>query len=441
MAAARRLNRLAALVRERAELPEGPLVVALSGGADSAVCAWTAVESGAPVRAVHVHHGSAASDRLAAAAEAVADRLGIELDTVAVDVAPGPSPEGRMRHARYQALEERRRPGEWVLTGHTRDDQAETVLAHLLRGSGPRGLAGIPARRHPFARPLLGVSRSTIRELATLLGLPFVDDPANEDPSHLRNRIRAELIPVIEARIAPGARRTLARTAELLRAEVQVWEERLRRLPFTEGVSSVRLPAGVVKALGPAAASEAVRELVARAGAEYPLAARDVQRILALVRSGGGSLDLAGGLQARVGGPWLEIGSKAAREDESPPTPLRPGFAVRWGRWRFDARVGEPPRPFPLSPWTLAVPVPDGDLTVRRVRPDDRIRLGYGSKRAFDALAEAGVPRHERSRWPVLETTDGILWIPGVRRAAGSSRDDTGGYLSVVVSEEERWSG
>ncbi len=441
MAATRRLRRLSSLVADVAELPDGPLLVALSGGADSAVCGWVAARSGAAVRAVHVHHGLPASDRLAEAAEAVAGHLGVPFEVVAVDVGPGASPEGRARAARYRALEERRRPDEWVLTGHTRDDQAETVLHHLLRGSGPRGLAGIPSRRPPFARPLLGVPRAVTRELATLLGLPFMDDPANDDPAHLRNRIRSELLPAIEARIAPGARRTLARTAELLREEVEAWEGRLRRLPFDRHGSAARLPRGVVRALDRTVAAEAVRALVAHAGAEYPLPAREVTRILGLVDAGSGSLELAGGLKARLDGPWLEVSFDFADDVEATTAALRPGRTIRWGRWRFDARIGEPPRPFPLSPWTLTIPAPGGETRVRRVRAGDRIALGHGSKRVLDALAEAGVPPWERPGWPVLETGGRILWIPGVRRAAGSLREDADGYLSVIVSEEERWTG
>ncbi len=440
MATTRRLNALGSLVRARLDLPPGPAAVALSGGADSAVCAWAALQEGGPVRALHVHHGYPASDTLAEAAEAVAERLGIELRVLRVEVAPGSSPEGRARAARYRALAAARRGEEWILTGHTRDDQAETVLAHLLRGSGPTGLAGIPPRRPPFARPLLAVPRDVTRELAVLLGLAFVDDPANADPRHLRNRIRSEVLPFLEADVAPGARRTLARTANLLREEVTAREERMARLPFDRHRGWVRLPRGVLKALGAAEATAALRELVARAGADYPPSAAEIGRMLDLVASGRGSVPLAGGLEARTAGPWVEVGVPGA--DVSPAARrMRPGHPLRWGRWRFDPRVGNRPRVFSLSPWELTIPAPaDIDLVVRPPRPGDRIRLARGSKRVADALAEAGVSPWERATWPVVEAAGRLVWIPGVRRAAGSPPAPGDRYLSVIVSEEDPWS-
>lgn len=440
MAASRRLRALGSLVRDRFDLPPGPVAVALSGGADSAVCAWAAVEEGVRVRAIHVHHGYPASDRLEEAATAIAERLGVDLEVLRVQVAPGSSPEGRARAARYRALTAARRPGEWILTGHTQDDQAETVLAHLLRGSGPTGLAGIPPRRPPFARPLLRVARCVTRELAVMARLPFFDDPANTDRRHLRNRIRAELLPFIEGDIAPGARRTLARTAELLRAEVETWEDRVARLPFDRRRGWWRLPRGVLRALPPAESALALRELVARAGAEYPPAADEIAGVLGLAVAGHGTLPLSGGLQARAAGPWLEVG--APTDDPELPRPLRirAGRGARWGRWRFDVRVRDRPRVFPLSPWELTIPAsPDAEVVVRRSRPDDRIALTRGSKNVADALAEVGIPPWEREGWPVVEAAGRVVWIPGVRRRAGSLGVGEGRYLSVIVSEEGPW--
>ncbi|HEX5672407.1 MAG TPA: tRNA lysidine(34) synthetase TilS, partial [Acidimicrobiia bacterium] len=213
MVGTRRLNQLTESVKEAADFPPPPFVVALSGGADSAACAWIAALLG-PTRAIHVHHGLAASDLMAAAARSVAHALGIEVDVVHIEVVPWS--EGRARKLRYEALLGGLVEGEWVLTGHTADDQAETVFANLLRGAGVEGLTGIPSRRPPLARPLLGVDRSTTRELATLASLKWTDDPTNLDLGPLRNRLRLRLLPQMEAEYNLSFRQHLVDVAATL---------------------------------------------------------------------------------------------------------------------------------------------------------------------------------------------------------------------------------
>ena len=124
------------------------VVIALSGGPDSAAVAALAREAGICTRAVHVDHGLPASPAMRAAAIAVAEKLGIQLEVV--EVRPAGTSETELRAARYEALLEHVGPNETIVTGHTSDDQAETVLMNLFRGAGPRGLAGIPARRGQF---------------------------------------------------------------------------------------------------------------------------------------------------------------------------------------------------------------------------------------------------------------------------------------------------
>ena len=124
-----------------------------------------------PVRAVHVHHGLAASDALEQAARAIAADLAIPIEVGAVDARAIHRERGP--HRSLPGLAGGLGEGEWILTAHTADDQAETVLANLLRGAGVDGLAGIPARRGRIARPLLDMTRSETRELATLAGLPW----------------------------------------------------------------------------------------------------------------------------------------------------------------------------------------------------------------------------------------------------------------------------
>src|SRR5512137_2006852 len=210
--------------RRRALLGAGDrLLVALSGGADSTALLGALAElrdAGElkEVLALHVDHGlRAGSARDADACAAVCARLGVELRRAKVLVAPG-NVQSAARKVRYAAL--RREAilagSTLVATGHTRDDQAETVLLRLLRGSGARGLAGIPPRRGTIVRPLIDRSRAEILAYLEDRELPHVEDPSNATPRFLRNRVRAEVLPVLRS-LAPHAARALARAADLLR--------------------------------------------------------------------------------------------------------------------------------------------------------------------------------------------------------------------------------
>jgi tRNA(Ile)-lysidine synthase len=212
----------------------GPVLVACSGGADSlalaAAAAFVAPRIGVPVGLVTVDHGlQAGSDRRAADVAAWADAAGlapVEIATVDVAGRPG-GPEAAAREARYGALTDAgRRHGASVLLGHTRDDQAETVLLALARGSGPRGLAGMPARRDcagvALLRPLLDVSRADTRAACAAQGLAPWADPHNTDDRYARARVRADALPALVAALGPAVVDNLARTASLLAADAEV---------------------------------------------------------------------------------------------------------------------------------------------------------------------------------------------------------------------------
>jgi tRNA(Ile)-lysidine synthase len=143
--------------------------------------------------------------------------LGCEpVDVVAVDVGPGSGPEAAARTARYAALNAAARSGDAVvLLGHTRDDQAETVLLGLVRGSGVRSLAGMAAVTGCFRRPLLGLTRDQTRQTCRALGLSVWEDPHNADPRYLRVRVRRQVLPLLEEALGPGVAAALARTARL----------------------------------------------------------------------------------------------------------------------------------------------------------------------------------------------------------------------------------
>jgi tRNA(Ile)-lysidine synthase len=208
-----------------ADLEPGQRVaVACSGGADSIALAAAAVFESRPAgwlisAAVVDHQLQTGSGRVAAD---VRDRLlalgcdPVEILTVAVGAGAGP--EGAARTARYEALTAYADDLDAVvLLGHTLDDQAETVLLGLGRGSGLRSLAGMAPVRARFRRPLLGVSRGVTRSACEAMGLPVWEDPHNFDPRFARVRVRQEVLPVLERNLGPGVAQALARTAELAR--------------------------------------------------------------------------------------------------------------------------------------------------------------------------------------------------------------------------------
>jgi tRNA(Ile)-lysidine synthase len=208
------------------------VLVACSGGADSLALATAAgfVASRAGLRAglVTVDHGlQEGSAERAKAVASWARSAGFDpVEVLSVDVSGRPGgPEAAAREARYEALlaAARRLDAAAVLLGHTRDDQAETVLLALARGAGPRGLAGMPARRDvegvALLRPLLGVSREQTRQACAELGLRPWDDPHNADPAYARSRVRATALPALVAALGPDVVPNLARTAALVAAD------------------------------------------------------------------------------------------------------------------------------------------------------------------------------------------------------------------------------
>ncbi|MGU3432902.1 tRNA lysidine(34) synthetase TilS [Actinomycetes bacterium M1A6_2h] len=199
------------------------VVVALSGGADSLALTAAAVSEVSTVRAVVVDHGlQANSDRVAASAAEQAVRFGCsaaEVVTVEVDGSGGP--EAAARRSRYAALD-RARSGAPVLLGHTLDDQAETVLLGLGRGSGPRSIRGMASYDPPWGRPLLGVRRERTHTACAELGVQPWEDPHNADPAYTRVRIRREVLPLLDDVLAGGVAEALARTAEQLREDGEI---------------------------------------------------------------------------------------------------------------------------------------------------------------------------------------------------------------------------
>lgn len=224
----------------RAALPEsGPVIVALSGGADSlaltAATTFEAEKAGIAVVAVVIDHAlQEQSDAVAQRAAAQARNLGADAEVRRVQVDPQhpDGPEAAAREARYRALRAVAidRNATAVLLGHTLDDQAETVLLGLARGSGAASLQGMSPDRSDedglcWLRPLLAVRRTTTRACCTASGVEMWDDPHNLDPRYARVRVRQSVLPVLEAELGPGIAEALARTAEQLREDAEAFDE------------------------------------------------------------------------------------------------------------------------------------------------------------------------------------------------------------------------
>ncbi|MDX6203214.1 MAG: tRNA(Ile)-lysidine synthase [Frankiales bacterium] len=265
----------------------GTVLVAVSGGADSlallSAAAFEAPRLGLRLVAVTVDHGlQAGSAEQAAATLAQATTLGVEAEVAVVAVAGAGGPEAAARTARYEALHSAaaRLAASGILLGHTLDDQAETVLLGLARGSGARSLAGMPAAAGLLRRPLLGLRRQQTLDACAAQGLTPWQDPMNDDPAYTRVRVRAQVLPALEAAIGPGVAEALARTAEQLGQDtdaLDAWAERVLveatdelgglsvevLLPLPAAIRSRVLRAAALRAGAPAGSLTAahVREL------------------------------------------------------------------------------------------------------------------------------------------------------------------------------------
>lgn len=261
--------------------PGSSVTVAVSGGADSLCLLVLARASGAQVTAVHVDHGLRPGS--AAEADLVRDaaiRCGAAFRAEAVAVAAGPNLEARARAARYAVL-----PAD-VLTGHTADDRAETVLLHLLRGAGPAGLSGI--ERGP-RRPLLDLRRADTEALCRAVGLVPFEDPSNEDPSFLRNRVRHELMPLLADLGARDPVPLLVREADLFAGVDDLLVSLAADVDATCAAALV--------AAAPPVAGAAIRGWLRDAGVGdgYGVDAASVGRVLAVARGEQVATQVAGG--------------------------------------------------------------------------------------------------------------------------------------------------
>jgi tRNA(Ile)-lysidine synthase len=243
---------------------------------------------------VHVHHGLRDSaDHDADVARVIAARLGAEFRSVHVDVHDGPNLEARARQARREAL------GPDAMTGHTADDQAETLLLALLRGAGATGLGAInPGHRHP----ILALRRSETRSLCAQLDLIVAEDPTNNDPRFRRNRIRHEVLPLLNDVAERDVTVLLARTADLLRADEQFLDELAAAIDPTDAAALTAAPT----VLG----ARAIRQWLEHEG--YPPDADTVRRVLAVAKGDARACELVGGRRVERRGNRVHLDTTQA---------------------------------------------------------------------------------------------------------------------------------
>ncbi len=454
-----------------------PVIIGVSGGADSRCLLDICVRLGyAPVVAHLDHAIRKESQEEVRFVRDLAQEAGLEFVTQRVSVPSLAarqrlSVEAAARHARYQFMfgEAEVRGAAAVLVAHTADDQAETVLLHLLRGSGVAGLQGMRARTilpgwHasiPLARPLLGIWGEQTRAYCAERGLTWIEDPSNTDPKHLRNRVRHELIPILET-YNPAMRKSLWRLAVAARGEVALAERayaeieqdlvsreepeamRLNQealLPFDPAVrrSLIFRILGQMSVSGPWVDLETVERVVDFGARSEGSIQQDLGHGLRLRRDGGDILLERKDRQAPTSDQWLQVLSPE-------PTPLPvPGSVPLKNGWRLvslkapAATVGGPGTAGSVPRFWAEVDADrlTGRLIVRPRREGDRIRpLGMAgrSQKVSDVMINAKMPREARDSWPLVAAGEEIVWIPGYRLGDGfRTSGETRGIIRFVI--------
>lgn len=465
------LDRVEAFVDRHSMLkPKARVIVACSGGPDS-TCLLHLLSCGLKSLqldciAVYVDHGlRAETDRERDYVQELARRLGVGFRTQAIDVKGeirrrGGSTQDTARTLRYEALQKiaQETGADCIAVGHTRSDQAETVLLQLLRGAGTRGLAGIAPifslSDVPIIRPLLVLGREEIEDYCERFELAPVTDPSNKDRRYMRNRLRHELLPLLKD-FQPRLEERLAEAADILGVEDTYMEREASRLADqllvpgrSASETSWSIQTDSLKTLDLALARRLVRIAVRRvAGTEKGLTFRHVEDVLALAKDDRGSAatTLPKGVHAKREYDLLTFESVAAvsaaedhradagqvpfHGDPSTEVELAVPGATRFGdQWTFHVSIEAIESGDGMSgvksskegrsravEGVMDVEALRLPLSVRVRRPGDRLNpLGMrGKKKLQDIFTDAKVPRSMRDKTPIVVDQDGIVWVVG----------------------------
>jgi tRNA(Ile)-lysidine synthase len=422
--------------RRAVESADMPLLLAVSGGLDSMalMSAMSTVASNRIAAVATFDHGTGAAAREAVQHvndAAIARGLTVVVGQIDEGVSTSDGREAAWRDARHAFLHQAAtRLGARVATAHTEDDQIETVLMRIMRGSGARGLAGLYADG-PIVRPFIELRRGALAAYMESAQVGWVEDPSNASPEFARNRMRRDLMPALR-KTDPAIDAwvlSLARRAAALRREVEGFVSATVR---PRVVSEGRVVVASRELAGYDRDSLAVvwSSLAARAG--LALDRRGTRRIaeFTICQPRRGSIPLAGGwrLEATRDSYLLH---KAMATTSASAAPLPQHGSLEWGRFRFRvsnaADCG--------SPWTAAIPSTCSSL-VRAWSAGDRLEpaAGQGRRRVTRYLSDVGLQGGERTGWPVVVSGDDVLWIPGVRRSDAAT-DRSGRPVRHYVCE------
>jgi tRNA(Ile)-lysidine synthase len=441
-------DRVLRTVRRHALVARGGRVaVALSGGPDSVALVYLLLELQAAgelsvAGLAHFNHQlrGAEADGDEAFCRAMAETLGLPFEAGRGDVralarSERRSVEDAARAARYAFLEAAadRLAAEVIAVGHSADDQAETFLLRLIRGAGPRGLAGIRPRSGRIVRPLIDIPRVDLRQYQASRQLDSRVDSSNADLDIPRNRVRHELLPYLQREFSPGISAVLAREAAIARVD----EDRLQQEAIDlaasivlRSTSAVDVDRVALTSLHPALASRVARVALQALAPDTFIGFDHIERLLRFAREGsrGAALSLPG-QQAVHRGSRIVLGPEpprggSARQSNSFRFPLSiPGEVMLGDQgWAISAEradwLDRPGAAGPARSVSVAVALEPGSLplAIRSRRPGDRFRplgLGHG-KKLQDFLVDRKVPRDSRDRLPlVVDRDDRIVWVVG----------------------------
>ena len=407
------------------ELPAGPAVVAVSGGPDSLALLGLLRQSpaarGLELHVAHADHGIHPDSALVAErVVAVANRWSLPVYVGHLALGSSAS-ETVARRARYQWLNRLARElgSGMIFTGHQQDDQVETILLRVLKGSGPAGLAGMAPHRGNLIRPLLPFRRGELAAFVQTLGVDPWNDPANSDPRHERSWLRGQILPTLRGRLPLVEDRilVLGQRAAVQRAGWDGLLERLPGLDLTSECDAVSVAASPLHGYDSSTQQLLLGALGRRVGCVIgPLRSA---RIVGLLRAG-------------RSGAVVELGNRYAAELSFGRLRLFRGAPADWAPRIIEGAAGE----FVAGEWRISwrrEPAalqrernpavgwfPEDSYTVRPWHAGDRIRPlgGPGRRLVVRCMQDARIARSRRRAWPVIEAAGDIVWVPGACRSA-----------------------
>jgi tRNA(Ile)-lysidine synthase len=412
-------------VRAAARASDVPLVLAVSGGLDSMVLLHAAARA-AHSRVAMVatfDHGTGRAGSSAArfvAREAAALGLPVALGHASAGAPAKDGREAAWRDARHAFLRDvAASVGGQVVTAHTEDDQVETVLMRVLRGSGARGLAGLYAIG-PIIRPFLHVRRALLEAFAREHGLKWRSDPTNRSREFLRNRVRLDLLPALR-RVRPEIEAELLETARSAAEWRAAMDSVAANLHCTmDRGGALRVASRELAGYDRDSLSVLWGALAARVG--LALDWRGTRRLAAFTirEPRSGTVPLSGGWYVEARGGVYILGKRSLVATW--PTPLPAAGELQWGEFLFRVVATAPANAgseMGMGPWRAELPT-QALVSVRAWVAGDRVARsgGQGLRRVKRYLSEAGVRGLDRRGWPVVvDERDDVVWIPGVRRA------------------------